>query len=39
MNDPEYSKVRIYCDICGSLPESGKHTNIVCRVIDWLDRW
>lgn len=37
INRPEPPKGRSVCDACGDLGEQGKHTNIMCRLVGWLE--
>lgn len=35
---PEPPKNRKYCDACGWLKDDGKHTNIICRILGWIEK-
>jgi len=35
---PEPPKCRLICNACGDISVTGKHTNLICRLIIWIER-
>lgn len=37
MKEPKMPSNRLWCDACGDISKTGKHTNWICRLLIWID--